>query len=167
MASAVGAVLRNHDNAEARVRQYVLGAGDKEFFASDVGFRATFPTVPDRSTETIRPDGRDHQVVIYSSGLGDASFMVMAMDLFHTHADLNLAVNGAAAATKGHVESSQLTTFAGVPAAEFLISVPGGAYAKGLVLEANGRLFTLVAVGRTNPPSGYDHFKQSFHLGAS
>ena len=60
-----------------------------------------------------------------------------------------------------------MTTFEGVAAAEFLVSVPGGVYAKGLVFQAANRLFTLAVAGRTNPPSGYDRFKQSFHLAGS
>lgn len=168
LASGVAAALWKHDDAETRVRQYLSGTGDKEFFASDYQFRATFPTIPERSTQTIRPDGRDHQLVTYSSDLADASFNVSVMDLPQNgHADLNMAVNGAAVATKGRVESSQMTTFEGAPAAEFVVSIPGGLYFKGVVFQAANRLFTLAVLGRTNPPSGYDHFKQSFHLAAS
>ncbi|HKN89643.1 MAG TPA: hypothetical protein VJ622_05125 [Acidimicrobiia bacterium] len=161
----VGAVLSGKGDAEARARKYVSGTGDKEFFAADLQFRATFPTIPERSTQIIHPDGRDHELVMYMSDLGDSAFGVGAMDLPRTTSgDLNLAVNGIAAAVSGHVESSQLTTFEGFPAAEFLVSVSGRGFLEGLIVRAPDRLYTLQVGGVTNPPGGYDRFRQSFHL---
>jgi hypothetical protein len=167
-AVGVGAVVSDRGSAEGRVREYVSGAGDKEFFAADLQFRATFPRVPDRSTQVVRPDGRDHEVVSYMADLGDTTFAVSAVDLPGDAAgDLNMAVNGAAAGVAGHVESAQMTTFEGFPAAEYLVSVPGRAFVKGFIIHAGARLYQLQVVGPVNPPSGYDHFKQSFQLARS
>jgi len=166
--AGVGAVLHGSSNAQARVAKYVSGTGDKEFFAADLQFRATFPTLPSRSASNLTPDGKNHALVMYTSDLGDAAFAVGAIDIpRNTPFDLNLAVNGAAAAVKGHVEASHLTTFEGFPAAEFVVSVDHGVYVKGLLVRATDRLYQLHAMGKSNPPSGYDHFKESFHLVAS
>lgn len=165
-AAGVGAVFigRNAD-AAARVREYVEGTGDKEFFASDLQFRAMFPTVPSRSTDTVDIGGEPQPVVLYTSDLGPAGFSAGAMDLpAGSEFDLNLAVNGAAAGTGGRIEAASLTTFQGYPAAEFLLAVDDGLYVQGLIVHTPSRLYHLQAVGETNPPGGYDHFKASFNI---
>jgi hypothetical protein len=161
--AGIGAVLIGTSNAEDRVRKYVSGTGDKEFFASDLQFRALFPTVPSRSTQAV--PGTDAQMVMYTSDLGDVGYGAGGIDMPHARAfDLNLAVNGVAAGLGGHVESSQLTTFAGFPAAEYVVALQHGLYDKGLLVRATDRVYQIQAVGKTSPPAGYDHFKESFHL---
>jgi len=161
--AGIGAVLIGTGNAEDRVRKYVSGTGDKEFFASDLQFRALFPTVPSRSTQAL--PGMAAEMVMYTSDLGDGGFAAGGIDMPPGQAfDLNLAVNGVGAALGGHVESSQLTTLAGFPAAEYVISFHNGLYDKGLLVRATNRIYQIQAVGKTNPPAGYDHFKESFHL---
>lgn len=159
----IGAALIGTSSAEDRLRDYVSGTGEKEFFASDLQFRATFPTVPTRNTQKL--PGTDQDFVLYTSDLGDAGLAIGAFDLPRNQDfDLNLSVNGAAVAIGGHVETSKLTTFEGYPAAEFLVSTGQGLYDKGLIVRATDRIYQLQAIAKTNPPAGYDHFKDSFHI---
>lgn len=168
-ATGVGAAFLGASGADAetRVRNYALGTGQKEFFASDLQFRATFPTIPSRSTQPLTSLGPGVEMVLYTSDLGSAGFSAGAINLPSGPAfDLNLAVNGAAAATGGHVLSSELITFEGLPAAEFVIAVDGGYFDRGLIVAAPGRVYQLQVVDKTNPPDGYDRFKESFHIAA-
>jgi hypothetical protein len=64
-------------------------------------------------------------------------------------------------------EASQLTTFEGFPADEFVVSVGPEVFVKGLLVRATDRIYHLYAMGTGNPPTGYDRFKQSFHLARS
>jgi hypothetical protein len=166
-ATGVGAAfLGTSDKAEERVRNYVLGTGQKEFFASDLQFRASFPTIPSRTTKSLTSLGPDAEMVLYTSDLGSAAFSAGAIDLPPGPAfDLNLAVNGAAAATGGHVLSSVLTTFEGHPAVEFVIAIKDH-FDQGLIVAAPARVYQLQVIDSTNPPDGYDRFKESFHIGA-
>jgi hypothetical protein len=163
--AGVGTVLSGTSSAEARLQKYVSGSGDKEFFASDLQFRANFPTLPARTTQAIKSlDGVS--MVLYTSEVGDGGFSAGAIDRPPGHFDLNMAVNGAAAGTGGHILNSSLTTFQGFPAAEFVIAVEGGRYDKGLLVLAADRIYELQSLDSANPPRGYDHFKASFHIAA-
>lgn len=164
--AGVGAVLAGQRvDATTRIRDYVEGAGEKEFFASDLQFRATFPTIPSRTTETVDITGVPQPFVLYTSELGSAAFSAGAIDLpAGSEFDLNLAVNGAAVGTGGHIETATLTTFEGFPAAEFVLSLDDGFYVGGLVVQTPARIYQLQTIGTTNPPKGYDHFKASFHI---
>jgi hypothetical protein len=164
--AGVGTVLVGTSSAEGRLQKYVSGSGDKEFFASDLQFRATFPSLPSRSTQPIK-GLNGVSMVLYTSDLGDAGFSAGAIERPKGgDFDLNMAVNGAAAATGGHVLSSSLTTFQGFPAAEFVIAVDNGVYDKGLLVLTDERVYQLQAIEKSNPPRGYDHFKASFHIAA-
>src|SRR5258707_14232383 len=93
--AGIGAVLTGTGHAEDRVRKYVSGTGDKEFFASDLQFRALFPTVPSRSTQAV--PGTDPQMVMYTSDLRDFAFGAAGIRMPHGWAfDLNLAINSVA-----------------------------------------------------------------------
>jgi hypothetical protein len=162
--AGVGTVFAGTSSAEGRLEKYLSGSGDKEFFASDLQFRANFPTLPSRTTHPLK--GLDGvTMVLYTSELDNGGFSAGAIERAPGNDfDLNLAVNGAAVGTGGHVLSSSLTTFQGFPAAEYVIAVDGGIYDKGLLVLTHDRVYQLQAIEKSNPPRGYDHFKSSFHI---
>jgi hypothetical protein len=159
-------VIGSRVDAAARIREYVAGTGDKEFFAADVQFRASFPTIPSRSVETVDAGGESQPFVLYTSDLGTAGFSAGAMDIpAGAEFDLNLAVNGAAVGSGGRIESASTSTFQGFPAAEYLLAVEDeGLYVRGLIVQTPSRVYQLQAISEVNPPDGYDHFKASFHI---
>ena len=153
------------EKAQERVEDYLEGTGRKEFFASDSQFRATFPTYPVRSTETIDAQGTELPITLYTSEGTDHAFSVGTFDLAATDGfDLVGSVNGQAAGVGGRVETSSLTTFAGREAVESVISAPQGVYVKSLVVRSPTRVYLLQVIGRDNPPEGYDQFKGTFEI---
>ena len=153
--------------AQERVEDYLEGTGQKEFFASDSQFRASFPTYPVRTTETIDAQGSELPITLYTSEGTDDAFSVGTFDLAATDQfDLVGSVNGQAAGVGGRVETSSLTSFAGREAVESVISTPQGVYVKSLVVRSPTRVYLLQVIGRDNPPRGYDQFKGTFEITA-
>ena len=161
----IGVLVSNDDSAQKRVEAYLHGEGQKEFVASDVQFAATFPEIPDRTTKKLDVAGQQVELVFYSSGSNVRLFGVGALDIPPgTAFDLNMAVNGSAAAAKGHVERSSLVTFNGMPAAEAVIAAEHGLFVKTLIVQAPKRIYEVEVIGKDNPPAGYDRFKSSFRI---
>ena len=155
------------DKAQERVEDYLEGTGQKEFFASDSQFRASFPAYPVRTTETIDAQGTEVPITLYTSEGTDDAFSVGTFDLAATDQfDLVGSVNGQAAGVGGRVEASSLATFAGREAVESVISTPQGVYVKSLVVRSPTRVYLLQVIGRDNPPKGYDRFKGTFEITA-
>jgi hypothetical protein len=158
------------DNGQKRIDAYLSGEGAKEFFASDAQFRATFPSIPERTVKSVNAGGAQINVVFYMSGVGDdGGFAVSEFDVpAGVPFDLNMGVNGAAAAVGGHIESAVPASFGGYPAMEFLVSGAEGhnLYVRGLAIKAPSRVYILQVVDSVNPPPGYEKFKASFRIGA-
>ena len=153
------------EKAQERVEEYLEGTGQKEFFAPDSQFRASFPTYPVRTTETIDAQGTELPITLYTSEGTDNAFSVGTFDLAATDEfDLVGSVNGQAAGVGGRVEASSLTTFAGREAVESVISTPQGVFVKSLVVRSPSRVYLLQVIGRDNPPKGYDQFKGTFEI---
>jgi hypothetical protein len=147
------------------VDDYANGIGEKEFFAADSQFRATFPIVPQRSTEATEVNGVSSDVTYYTSDLGPKAFSVSTFDLPPDWSfDLNLAVNGAAAAVDGRVASATPTTWQGFDAVEAVVSEPGGAIIKMLIIRTPQRVYMLQAISLDAPADEYEKFKASFDI---
>lgn len=147
-------------------RKAHIGLGSAES-RRQPGFLATFPRVPERSTQNMDLGGTPAVIRMYVSEVEDGAFVVGVFDLAQGMPfDFNLSVNGSAAAVDGRVENSRLTQFQGFDAAESLISAKGG-FAKGLVVRAPSRVYQVQVVGPDNPPEGYERFKQSFQIVSS
>jgi hypothetical protein len=161
----IGYLTGDEQTAQKRVDSYLDGEGQKEFFAADLQFRATFPSVPERSEQAIDADGANLLATTYMSGSGDHAFGVSGFGLgVDRPFDLTYGVNGAAAAINGTVVSSALTTFQGFKAAEFLLDGPQGMFVKGLIVRAPTRVYQVQVISKSNPPTGYDQFLQSFNI---
>lgn len=164
---ARGATMSETDSekAQERVEDYLEGTGQEELFASDSQFRASFPTYPVRTTETIDAQGSELPITLYTTEGTDNAFSVGTFDLSATDQfDLVGSANGQAAGVGGRVETSSLTTFAGREAVESVISTPQGVYVKSLVVRSPTRVYLLQVIGRDNPPKGYDQFKGTFEI---
>src|SRR5688572_30577090 len=134
-------------SAEERVDDYVNGIGEKEFFAADSQFRATFPTVPQRSIEPTEVNGVSLDITFYISDLGAKAFSVSTFDVPPDWSyDLNLGTNGVAAGVDGRVESATPTTWQGFEAVESVLSAPGGATIKMLMIRTPQRVYALQVV---------------------
>lgn len=164
-ASAVVDRVLQSDSAEERVEQYLTGEGEREFVSAEAGFRATFPRVPERSSEETDAGGQPIVVKLFSAELEDAAFTVAVFDLASgAPFDLDGGVNGAAAAVDGRVENATRVKVQGFDAVEFLVAAPDGVFVKQLMVRAPARVYQLGVVGKQNPPSGYDKFKSSFQI---
>lgn len=153
-------------SAEERVDEYVNGIGEKEFFAADSQFRATYPVLPQRSTKVAEVNGIPIEFTLYTSDLGTKAFSVSTYEPPpDTPFDLTLGVNGAAAAVDGRVESATFTTWQGFEAVEAVISEPShGAFIKALVIVTPQRVYHLQVVSLNDPTDEYEKFKASFYI---
>ena len=159
------AILGGQDSAEDRVNEYLTGTAEREFFASDAQFRATFPSFPERSTEEADVGGRKIEVTFYVSRVKEGEFGVAVFDIAPGETfDLNASANGSAAGVNGRVESSALTKVQGIEAVEFVVSASDSKFVKAVTLRAPTRVYQVIVVGPENPPEGYEKFKQSFQV---
>jgi hypothetical protein len=153
--------------AEQRIDEYLdnEAEGEKEFFAADSQFRAAFPTIPQRQVTQTEVAGIALEFTMYSSPLGRGGLAVGTFGLPpEAPFDLNLAVNGSAAAVEGRVESAAPTTWQGFDAVEAVIAAPDGAVAQMLVVRTPQRVYTLEVVSFDGPSDAYEAFKSSFEI---
>jgi transposase-like protein len=156
--------------AEARVSDYIAGKGVHEFVASDSNFRASFPFgAPRRQADTQHVGAVAVDFVNYGTEADRGAFMVGSFALpAGVSYDLNAGVNGAAVATKAHVETATPTTFQGFRAIEFVMTgtQSGNAFTdKGVFVDAGTRVYVLQTIWEGGVAPGYDAFKASFHIG--
>lgn len=157
------------DEGRRPVDDYVNGGRGEAYVAADAGFRAQFPTVPQRRAQRVVVDGARVPVVDYTSGSGDSEFTVSfaeipaAQDIGDPIVRLNANATGAADAVKGKLVSSAITSLLGLPAVEYVISIDGR-FVKATSVLSGRRLYGIQVVGKTNPPPGYDRFRSSFQL---
>lgn len=165
----VGLVVVDGDDSGQRVEDYASGKSSEAFAAADGGFRAEFPTVPERRTQRVDVGGTKVDVVDYTSGSGDRAFTVSYADIPASQEvgdpilRLDASAKGAAAAVGGTLKSSMITTLVALPAVEYLI-VLEGRHVKATSVLAGRRLYGVQVVGKDDPPSGYDRFRASFQL---
>lgn len=153
--------------AEERVDDYVDGEGEveTEFFAADSQFRATFPAVPERSTDVTDVDGLALEFTFYTADLRWEAFSVATINLPPGSSfDLNMAANSAAASVNGQVEYASPTTWQGFDAIEASLSEPGGLTIKMLVVLTPRRVYMLQVAGLDDPSAEYETFKASFQI---
>ncbi len=167
--SVVAAGVVGGDEDRRRVDEYASGGEAELYVAGDAGFRAEFPTAPRRRTQRVVVDGVKVPVVDYTSGVGASDFTVsfaeipVAQDIGDPIVRLNASANGAAAAVKGTLLSSTITSLVGLPAVEYVISVDDR-FVKATSVLSGRRLYGVQVVGKTNPPPGYDRFVASLQL---
>lgn len=167
--AVVGSIVIDGADARQRVEDYARGESIEPYLAGDGGFRAEFPTTPERRMEKVDVGGAEVDVVDYTSGSGDGAFTVSFADIPAGQEvgdpilRLDASAKGAAAAVKGTLTSSMITTLVGLPAVEYLI-VLDGRNVKATSVLSGRRLYGVQVVGRENPPLGYDRFRASFRL---
>ncbi|MEY2471707.1 MAG: hypothetical protein QOK28_1036 [Actinomycetota bacterium] len=160
----------SRDKAAARVSDYIAGKGVHEFVASDSNFRASFPFgAPRRQADTQKVGSVAVDFINYGTESDRGAFMVGSFALpAGVPYDLNAGVNGAAVATKAHVETATPTTFQGFRAIEFVMTgtQSGNAFTdKGVFVDAGTRVYVLQTIWAGGVAPGYDAFKSSFRIG--
>jgi hypothetical protein len=165
----VGLVVVDGDEEARRVEDYARGQGGTLYTATDGGFQGAFPTSPERRTKRVDAMGSTVEVVDYTSGSDDYAFTMSFADVAASQevgdpiVRLNASATGAAAAVKGKLVSSRITTLVGLPAVEYLIST-GDTFVKATSAMSGRRLYGIQVVGERDPPTGYDRFRASFRL---
>ena len=134
----------------------------KEFVVGDARFRAVFPDTPETKTEELRYVGGSATVTMYMAGNAAAQFGVGSFEVGSAPFDLYGGMNGAVDNLKGHLESSELITFAGAPGIEFHFRADGF-YGRGMIVHPGSRAYVLLVLNRhRDEPVDYDAFKASF-----
>jgi hypothetical protein len=149
-----------------RVEAYLTGEEGAPYVASDLRFRAVFPKAPSREERTEEVLGMSIPTTMYAADLGSSAYLIGGYEMTpDAPFDLNAAVNGAAAAVNGTVQSAQPISFVGVDAVEATITIDDPqATIMVLVFRIPERAYILQVISEDDPGPGYDEFKASFSL---
>jgi hypothetical protein len=148
-------------DVRAKLETYLHTQDVAPFTATDLGFRATFPTEPSRDVR--EPGGAESlPVSFYRSQVGQHAFIVSVIDLEPTEGfDLRAAPRAAADEVDGTVVETKETTFAGVEALEVRVKASDGMH-QAIFFRRTTHAYALEVVGPEAHPLGYERFKGSF-----
>jgi len=164
----VGSLVSDDEVSSDKVDNYIAGKTQRPYVAADAQFRATFPRLPKRESQTVNVRDVQLPLVTYTAESGDTSFFVGAYDLGpEAPFDLNAALNGAAANIDGSVKSAATETFAGTDALHGVITLKDdAATVELLVFRTRERAYLIEVVGDSEAQvaKAFTEFKSSFAL---
>lgn len=153
------------------VKNYFSGSEWKEFTSTEGKFKINFPTYPKTERSKKSLEGIDLSFTHYESETsnGDAfiaSFTIypQSVDTSDPKTNLEGSVNGVVASRSGNkLISSNLTSYSGDQAVDYVVQTKEGYYMNGRNILADKTLYSLIAASeKSGIPNGYQNFLNSF-----